>query len=103
MLLLRKAWLNAGRWPSRSVSASTPSQSNRIASKVGGDASCACACREEVVVDDVDDDDTKKAAALASGLVIRLPLLATNADDDTRSVERLNRVRDGRCIFLYDI
>jgi len=57
-----KARLKAGRWPSRSVSASTPSQSNSIASSV--------------------------LAADSLEVLTYFPVCGTNAEDDEVIIER---------------
>ena len=67
MLLFWNARLKAGRWPSRSVSASTPSQSKRIASGFA-------------MRDDDDDDD---------GDDMGIPLwIGVNADPNADSVDK---------------
>jgi len=74
MLLRAKARLKAGRWPSRSVSASTPSQSKRIASRV--------AVRDVV---GLSEDATTRPPSK------NWPLFKTNADDEEKmEIKRVN-------------
>jgi len=77
-----KARLKAGRWPSRSVSASTPSQSKSIASSLAAE-SVEVLLSEEVT--------TRPPFT-------NLPVCGTNADDDEVTIERRSTVN---FIILY--